>query len=134
LLRRHRQQALDGVARAVHGTRLDRLGDGVQRHHHRGFRPLADREGARHGHGHQRVDVQPPVAQRRQTLLVDVEAGSQMAMAATASPAPRQTMRLRREVADDLGADGQEKRPGQLGDLASHDLVIMTVAHRMAGL
>ena len=54
LLRRHRQQALDGVSRAVHGPGLDRLGDGVQRHHHRGFRPLADREGARHGHGHQR--------------------------------------------------------------------------------
>jgi hypothetical protein len=68
-LRRHRQQALDRIAGAVDRARLDRLGDGVQRHHHRGFGPLADREGARDGHGHQRVDVQPPVAQRRQPFL-----------------------------------------------------------------
>jgi hypothetical protein len=54
-------------------------------------------------------------------------------MAATARPAPARPG-LRRKVADDLGADGQDQRPGQLGDLASHDLVIMTVARRMVGL
>jgi hypothetical protein len=39
-------------------------------------------------------------------------------------------MRLRREVADELGADGQQQRPGELGHLPSHDLVLMAVAGR----
>ena len=99
-----------------------------------GFRPLADREGTRHGHGHQRVDVQPPVPQRRQPLLVDVEAGEPDRDGRHGKSRPAPDHGLRRKVADDLGADGQDQRPGQLGNLAPHDLVIMTVARRMAGL
>ena len=64
------QQALDGVARSVHGTRLDQLCNGIERHHHGGFGPLADQEGAGHGHRHQGIDVQASLAQGGKALGV----------------------------------------------------------------
>ena len=64
------QQALDGVARSVHGTRLDQLCNGIERHHHGGFGPLADQEGAGHGHRHEGIDVQASLAQGGKALGV----------------------------------------------------------------
>ena len=73
LLRRERQQALDGTARPIHGARLDGFRNGIQGHHHRRFGPLADQKSAGHGHGHQGIDVQAALSQRGQSLAVNRE-------------------------------------------------------------
>ena len=74
LVRRQCQQAADGIAGPVDRTRLDRLGQRVQRHHHRRLGPLADQEGSGHGHRHQRIDVEAATPQRRQPLAIDRKA------------------------------------------------------------
>ena len=73
LLRRERQQALDGAARPIHGAGLNGFRNRIQGHHHRRFGPLADQESAGHGHGHQGIDVQAALPQCSQPLAVNRE-------------------------------------------------------------
>ena len=68
-------QTLDGVARAVHGTRFYEFRNRVQGHDHRGFGPLANDERSRDRHRHQGVDVELAVAQRGQSLGIGLQAG-----------------------------------------------------------
>jgi hypothetical protein len=103
------QQALDRIAGAIDRACLDRLGDGVQRHHHGRLGPLPDDEGASDGHGHQGVDIQAPLAQRRQPLLVDIEAGQPDGGGRHREPRGLPGLRVRGEEADQLRADGQRQ-------------------------
>ena len=64
------EQAADSIARAVHRTRFDGFGDGVERHHHGGLWPLAYEESARDRYRHQCVDVQLELAQGGQAFLI----------------------------------------------------------------
>jgi len=74
-IRRQCQQALDRIAGSIHGARLDQFGNGVQGHDHRRLWPLPDQECAGHSHAHQRVHVQLPTSQGRQTLAIGGEPG-----------------------------------------------------------
>ena len=67
-------QAGDRLAGPLHRPRFDRLGHGIERHHHGGFREAADQEGARDRHAHQRIDVEPALAQGREALAKHGEA------------------------------------------------------------
>jgi hypothetical protein len=120
LFGRQRQQALDGVARAVHGARLDQLGNGIQRHHHRGLGPLADDEGAGDGHRHQRVDVQAPAHQRGEALLVGVEAGQPMAASASPISAAMKPTPSSARNENRLGRNGQHQRGHQARKADAH--------------
>jgi len=64
------------MAGALQRARLDHLGQGKQHHHHRRFRPLADRQRASDCDGHQGVDVQVTVAQRNPALAVSTGAAN----------------------------------------------------------
>ena len=130
-MRRQREQALNRVARAVHRPRLDRLGHRVQGHHHRGLGPLADREGAGHRDGHQRIDVKPAMAQRRQALLVDVEAGEPDRHGRDHEAGGAPGGGLRREVADGLGRDRQQQRRRQRQHSAMGAFMVLVVVVAM---
>ena len=51
-------QAADGVAGAVHGVAFQRVAQGKEKHGHRALSPLADKDRADGGDGHQGVHVQ----------------------------------------------------------------------------
>ena len=69
-----RHQAGDRLAGPLHRPRFDRLCHGIERHHHGGFWEAADQEGARDRHAHQRIDVEPALAQCREALSKHGEA------------------------------------------------------------
>ena len=68
------QQALDGVAGAVHRLGFNPFGNRVQRHHHGGFRPLANQKRTGDRHSHQRIDAKLAAQQRRNAFFVGVNA------------------------------------------------------------
>ena len=124
--RRKRDQALDRVAGTVGGTRFDQFGDGVERHDHRGFRPLADDESAGHGHAHQRIDVQTAVAQRLDSLGIGLDARQPDRDCGHAEAHVLHCRDIAGDEVQRLGADGQCERGAQ----ANHTrrLLAMSVA------
>ena len=74
LLGGQRHQAGDRLAGPLHRPRFDRLCHGIESHNHGGFWEAADQEGARDRHAHQRIDVEPALAQGRETLSKHGEA------------------------------------------------------------
>ena len=68
------QQALDGVAGAVHCFGFNPFGNRVQRHHHGGFRPLANQKRTGDGYRHQRIDAKLAAQQCRNAFFVGVNA------------------------------------------------------------
>ena len=75
LRRGHVHQAGDGVAGALHGQVFQPLGQGVERHHHGRFGPLADGKSAGDGRGHEGVDAQAPAPHGGQPACVGAQAG-----------------------------------------------------------
>ena len=126
-LGRHFQQAFDGVAGAIDGPRLDRLGDGIQRHHHGSLWPLPDHESAGDGHRHQRIDVQPPMAQRRQTFFVDVEASQPDGGSRQRQARGLPDLRVRSEETKHLRADGEQQGATQPPCAARAGAMVMAV-------
>ncbi|MDT4841971.1 hypothetical protein FQZ97_758490 [compost metagenome] len=120
LFGRQREQALDGVARAVDGAGLDELGDGVQRHHHRGLGPLADDEGARDGDGHQRIDVEAPAHQRGEALLVGVQAGQRDGREREPHLGGHEADAVECQEGHGLGRDGQHQRGHEARQAGRH--------------
>jgi hypothetical protein len=120
LLGREREQALDRVARAVHGAGFDQFGNRIERHHHRGLGPLADDEGARHGDGHQRIDVEAAAHQRAEALLVGVEAGQADGCEREHHLGGHEALAIEGEERDRLGRDGQHQRGDQAREADAH--------------
>ena len=117
--RGERQQAADGVARAVDGARLDQLGNRVQRHHHGGLGPLADQEGAGDGHRHQRRNAQLATRQRRQPLAVDAKARQADGQRRHRHAGDLPGAGVGGGKVDRLGPQRQQQGGGQLGGLAA---------------
>ncbi|CAI8692242.1 LigA [Burkholderia sp. IT-111MI5] len=119
-VRRELHQALDRIARAVERLRLDQFGDREQHHHHRGFRPLADRHRARHRDAHQRVDVQVAVANRDPALLVRSEPAREHRRERERRRQPHGQAGPGRPLGRDRGNARQRQRPprlrGRVGD------------------
>ena len=113
LVRCQVHQALDGVARPVHGACLDQFGDGVQRHDHGRLGPLADEKGARDGHRHQRIDVELAAPQRDQALGVGLDARQPDRHGSDGHAQALPHHRVRCEVRHALGHDRQTQRCGQ---------------------
>jgi hypothetical protein len=90
-----------------------------------GHWPIDER--ARHGHGHQRIDVQPPVAQRRQALLVDVEAGQPDRRGRHGKARGLPDLRVRGEEAEHLRADGQQQGATEPPRSSDSGAVVMVV-------
>ena len=107
------EQALDGVARPVHRTRLDQLGQGIQRHHHGGLGPLADDKRPGHGHGHQRIDVEPPPPERSNALAVGGKTGQPDGGSGQRHARHLKLPRLWRPKSQQLGGHGQPQRQAQ---------------------
>ena len=72
---RQRQQALDGIARAVGGVGFQLFCDNVQCHDHGRFWPLPNQKRTGYGHSHQGIDVQLAVAQGNPAFAVHRKAG-----------------------------------------------------------
>ncbi|EWS65826.1 hypothetical protein Y695_00904 [Hydrogenophaga sp. T4] len=62
IIGREVNQALDGVSGAIDRALLDELRDGIEGHHHGGFRPLANDECARDGNRHEGIDIELAVS------------------------------------------------------------------------
>jgi hypothetical protein len=129
LLGREREQALDRVAGAVHGAGFDQLGNRVERHHHRGLGPLADDEGARHGNGHQRVDVEAAAHQCAEALLVGIEAGQADGCEREHHLGGHEALAIEGEEGDRFGRDGQHQR----GDRRARPVLIPAMRAGAAG-
>ena len=67
------------------------------------------------------------MAQRRQTLLVDVEAGQPDGEGRHGEAGAPPHQRIRREVADELGTDGQQQRAGEPGPRTLLAVVVVAV-------
>ena len=69
------QRSLNGIKEpgSVNRAGLDKFGNRIQRHHHGGFRPLTNEEGARDSDRHQCIDVQSEMTQCGQALHVGGE-------------------------------------------------------------
>jgi hypothetical protein len=133
---RERQQAADGIARAVHGARFDQLGDGVQRHDHGRLGPLADDEGARDGHRHQRVDVQAAVPQGGQALAEGAESGQCDGCGSDRQAHPLRPRCVRDQEGQALGCRGKgecSQQAGQAGAGGGSVLVFVVRSNPGAG-
>ncbi|VDY11113.1 conserved protein of unknown function (plasmid) [Thiomonas sp. Sup16B3] len=102
--RRDGRERLDRVPGTLQRQRLDRLGHGKQEHHHRRFRPLAERHGPGHGDGHQEVDIEGQVSERDPALLEGGQTGAEDGHGGKRHHHPRGFLPAR--PGDDLGRDG----------------------------
>lgn len=127
LLGSQREKALDGVACTVRGAGLDQLGDGVERHHHRGLGPLADHERTGHGHRHQRVDVQAAAPQRREPLRVRLDAGQPDRHGCDREAGPLQRGRVTEEEVQRLGTEREQQGQGEALHAGGGAMIVVAV-------